>query len=109
VKRLATTRLADPALERVRQEHADAITELQRAPLAEAHVVENVRLADGVPTPVAHWLGRLPIYVRESCPRGASSTGRVDEIRTGSHDRSKYVVLQASGWGATIVVDVMVA
>lgn len=101
-------RLDDPKAEQVRAEHHRAITELQRAPLAGAVVLKGVTLESGVATPVPHGLGRVPVFVRESCPRGASSTGRVDEIRTSAYDAKKYIVLQATGWGATITVDVLV-
>lgn len=109
LRRLIAVRLPDPTLERVRQDHATAITEIQSLPLVNARVIAGVTLADGVETPVAHGLGRPAQWVRESCPRGAVSTGRVEEIRTGSYDRHKYCVLKATGWGATITADVLVA
>jgi len=108
MRRLVQTRLADPALERVRQDHAAAIGELQGLPCVALRVVTDVELADGIETPVAHGLGRPALWVRESAPRNASTTGRVDEIRTGSADRRKFVVLKATGFGATITVDVAV-
>ena len=108
LKRLPTTRLADPALERVRQEIVVAILELQSLPAAGARVIAGVVLADGIATPVAHGLGRPASWVQASCPRGPSSTGRIEEVRTGTGDRSKFVTLKATGWGATITVDVLV-
>lgn len=93
--------------ERVRRSHHDAIVDLQDAPGYGARVIAGVELADGVERAVSHKLGRAPIFVRESCPRGAVTTGRVEEIRTTS-DRSLIVVLKATGWGGTITVDVMV-
>ena len=108
MKRLSAVTLADPTLERVRQEHAAAIRELQLAPAAEMRVLLSVALADGVDTPVPHGLGRAPLWVRESTVRGGVTAGFVEEIRTGSADRAKYVVLRATGYGATITVDLAV-
>lgn len=109
MRRLTVRTLPDPSLEAVRQDHAAAIHELQALPAVSIRIVTNVSLADGVETPVAHGLGRPPQWVRESCPRSPSTSGRVEEVRTGSGDRRKFVVLKATGWGATITVDVMVA
>lgn len=109
MKTLITRRLADAGTEQTRQEHHAAIVELQQLPCVTLRVIRDVSLANGIPTQVAHGLGRPPLFVRESCPRGASTSGRVTEIRTGTGDRKAVVVLQADGWGATITVDVVVA
>lgn len=110
MRRLVQTRLTDPLLEAVRQDHAAAISELQNLPFAGARVISDVTLADGIATPVAHGLGRAPLFVSASCPRGPSTSGRIEEIRStsGTLDRRKYAVLKASGFGATITVDVLV-
>lgn len=92
-------------LERIRRNVAAAIRELQLQP--SATIIRDVVLADGITTPIAHRRGR-PVTVTISPPRGASTTGRVDEVRDTVHDRSQYVVLKASGWGASITVDVVV-
>lgn len=107
-------RLMDDVAEQVRRSHHDAIVQLQKLPMAGAAILSGtngtgISLVDGVATPIAHGLGRAPLFVRESCPRGASSAGRVDEIRDGTQDRSKVIVLKATGWGATILIDVLVA
>lgn len=109
LRSLATPKLADPDADRARRELEGAIREMQRLPATAMHVIEGVELRDGVETPVGHRLGRIPLFVRESCPRDATTTGRVVEIRSTRYDRSKVVVLKATGWGATITVDVMVA
>ena len=108
MKRLTQTRLEDPQLERVRQEHAEAIAELQRAPAVGLRVIADVSLADGTATFVPHGLGRPALWVGVSVPRNATTSGRVVESRTGAGDRAKGVVLTASGYGATIVVDLAV-
>ncbi len=101
--------LKDDDAERVRRNHADAIRELQQQPLVGAVVSSGVALQDGIETPVAHRLGRIPQFVRESCPRGAATVGLVEVIDNAQYDRSKWVVLRATGWGATITVDVVFA
>lgn len=99
-------RLADEASERVRRNHEERIVELQRLPGASLTAIQDVELEDGVETPVAHGLGRKPLMVFVSPPRGPSTTGMVVEVRGAPHDRSKVVVLKASGFGATVYVDV---
>lgn len=71
-----------------------------------ARVIADVVLEDGVEHPIAHRLGRKPSFVTTSPPRGAIATGRIEEIRSGAHDRSQVVVLKATGWGGTVTVDV---
>lgn len=106
---LISSVLSDDTAERVRRNHAEAIRELQLQPLVGAVVSANVELQDGIETPVAHRLGRIPQWVRESCPRGAATAGYVEVIANNTYDRTKYVVLKATGWGATITVDVVFA
>lgn len=101
-------KLEDPDAERVRRAHHDAIRELQTAASAIPSTIADVSLVDGIDTPVAHAVGRRPSFVSSSVQRGGTSTGRITEVRSGSYDRSKVVVLRADGWGATITVDVMV-
>jgi hypothetical protein len=103
-----TPALPDPLAERVRRNHDECIRELQQLPSATLHVVKNVSLVDGVETTVAHKLGRLPDFVQVSVPRGATTNGSVDEIRDGTHDRAKVIVLLASGYTTTVLVDVVV-
>lgn len=102
-----TPQLAGDA-EQVRRVLVDKVIELQRVALDVPDVIANVVLSDGAVTLIPHKLGRAPRWVRESCPRGALTTGRVEEVRSGGYDRSKYVALQATGWGAPITVDVAV-
>lgn len=101
-------RLADPAAEESRRSQHDAIVQLQSLPLASARVIRNVQLTDGVVTRVAHGLGRAPIFFVCSPPRLAAATGRIMDYRDSTIDMSITLALQATGWGATIYVDVLV-
>lgn len=103
MKNLDPRRLSDSDAEIVRRSHDEAIRELQ---LQALKVIANVSLADGVATPVSHGLGRAPLWVAPSAPRNPSTSGRIEEIRDG--DRSRTITLKASGYGATITVDVAV-
>lgn len=94
-------------LERIRRNLVDALRELQQGPLAGAKFVTGIRLEDGKETPISHGLGR-PALVFLSPPRGATANGSIIETRDGGPDRTKYFVLKASGWGATITVDAWV-
>jgi hypothetical protein len=40
--------------------------------------------------------------------RDATATGRIVEVRSADYDRAQYVVLKATGHGATITVDIEV-
>lgn len=103
-----TSRLADPDAERARRELTTKIVELQTSPFAALEIIANVRLEDGVATPIPHKLGRPARWVRESCVRGASTAGLVQEVRSPKYDPASYVVLVASGYGATITCSVEV-
>lgn len=94
-------------LERIRRNLAEAIRELQGLRVLRV-IREGVELADGVATPIAHNLGRRA-FVWVSPARGASTSGRIEEVRDGSYDMTKYVVLKATGFGATVLVDVGLA
>jgi hypothetical protein len=97
--------LPDQLLERVRRNFADAIAELQKLPAAFLRIKSTVVLADGETTMVAHGLGRAPMLVIVSPPRGAISSGRIEEVRSGV-DSAKYIALKAIGYGGAVTVDV---
>lgn len=102
-------RLPDNDAEAVRRNTDQRITEIAKRPAIAMEVLKGITLADGVDTPIAHGLGRAPDFIRESCQRGGTSTGRITEVRDAKkYDRSKTIVLRANGWGASIVVDVQV-
>lgn len=92
------------AAESARRVHEECIRELQTTG---PRVIADVELADGVERPIAHKLGRKPTFVTTSPPRGGTASGRIEEIRSGSHDRAQVTVLKAVGHGTTITVDVM--
>lgn len=100
--------------ERSRQSHAQAITELQRAPCAATELLEDVVLPDNAESVVSHHLGRTPRMIIISPPRGASTAGVIRDfaaksVATGvSYDPSRFIVLRADGWGSTITVDIEV-
>jgi hypothetical protein len=108
VKALVLPKLDDPQMEQVVRNVGEAIRELQLLPVTAVRVVAGVELEDGVETAVAHGLSRAPVWVRESCVRGASTSGRVEEMRGATIDRKRVVVLKASGYGATVTCDVLV-
>lgn len=110
MKNPETPALPDGDAERARKQHVICIRELQEAPFVKAQVVENQKLADGVSTTIAHKLGRVPKWVCPSAPRGATTAGVIiDMSRESGIDRTKYVALKATGYGATITIDVAVA
>ena len=100
-------KLDDLDAEAVRQSHHEAIRELQSLPAASMRVIGSVALVDATLTLVPHGLGRAPYWCGASVVRSPASSGRIEEIRDGV-DRTRYVGLKASGYGATITVDVAV-
>lgn len=103
-----TPELEDRDAELVRLEHERKIVELQKQPLVQGKPLTGIVLADGVTTAIAHGMGR-PVLVFVSPVRGAVSAGWIAESRDGSYDRSKFVVLTASGFGAAVTVDLVVS
>lgn len=113
MKPILDRRLEDADADQVRRSHADAIRELQALPAAGEVLIPNVSLVSGAETPIAHKLGRAPVFVQVSVVSGAVTAGIITEFRTvfsngAPVDRTKIIVLQASGYGATVRVDVLV-
>lgn len=98
----------DELLERMRQNFAEAIAELQKSLGFGLSVLAGKELADGVLTPIAHKLGRAPVAFFHSPVRNATSIGRIEEVRDGSYPREQYITVRAIGYGGTVTVDVAV-
>lgn len=94
--------------ELVRLEHERKIVELQKMPASATKHIRDVVLADGTSTPIAHGLGRRPVFWTASGLRGATAAGFILDVRDGSYDLTKYLVLEANDYGATITVDLEV-
>lgn len=109
-----TTRLADPDSEAVRRNHEQRITEFQRLPIAGGELIRNVAIPNASDRLVPHGLGRAPLMVIVSPPRGANAVGMVRELRgtnpfSGAPiDSAKAVCLRADSFASTITVDVLV-
>ena len=101
--------LDDEKAERVRRSHHAALEELQALALVGAVVIPDVVLVNGVATAIAHKRGRAAAFVLASVPRGAVTAGYIVETRPAGTDLSKYLTLTASGYGATVTVDLVVA
>lgn len=101
-------KLDDPDAERIRQNHDERIAELQQLPGAGLVGLGQFQLVDSVETTIPNPLNRKPTQVIVSPPRGAVTTGRIEEVRDGKYDRTRILVLKATGWGASIFVDVAV-
>jgi hypothetical protein len=99
-----TVQLADPVAERANRNHRERIDEIQKQPAVAARVVRNVALPNATQVSVPHGLGRVPMFVAPSPARGGSSNGAIAEVLR----NATVVVLEASGWGATVTVDLMV-
>jgi hypothetical protein len=109
VKSLSKRKLDDARLEENRREHSDAIEELQRVVGRTASVLANITLEDGIDTPIAHRLGRVPSLVVPSAPRGEALTpGVITDVRGPKIDRRAVIMLRADGFGGPIVIDVEV-
>lgn len=65
-------------------------------------VIRDVELASGVATRVPHSLGYAYSHVSVGPVRGASTSGRIADTTT---DRDHFVTLTATGYGATVTVD----
>lgn len=98
-------KLDDEKAEAVRADLVRKIVELQGQPFVIGAIISDVRLVDGVATQVAHRLQRKPKWAAPSFVRGAVSTGRIDQ---GAFD-DKFITLTATGFGATVTIDLAVA
>lgn len=105
--RPTSQRHSDEETEALRRTLLDAIQDLQGAALSIPEIVAGVSLPDGQVITVAHKLGRSPRWVQASIPRGPVAAGYIEEIRD-TADRTRYVALRATGYGATITVDLAV-
>lgn len=109
-----TPSIADPRAEAVRRIHGDKITELQQLPMAGAFIVRDVSVPNAGEVMVAHALGRAPLAVLVSAPRGAGVTpGIVRDLGTSTGagtpvDRARLVCLRGDGFGVAVTVDVVV-
>ena len=111
MKNVIDLQLDDRTADQVRRSVGEAIKEIQSRPAMSALVIRNVSLASGIETPVPHGLGRAPMIGLVSPPRGATTTGRIDDLpgtKARPIDRASVIVLKASGYGATITVDIEV-
>lgn len=106
LRAVITPRLPEPQAEEARRVLVESVRELQALPAASLGVIANVDLADGALVSVAHKLGRAPLFVACSAPRGPAAAGYIEEVRDGT-DRKRVVILRAVGYGATVTVDVV--
>lgn len=111
MKSLDATKLKDGDTDRVCRVLREAVGELQKLPAVAAQIIKDVALVNAVVTLVPHGLGRRPLITLVSPPRGPSTAGVIEEIierSAGNPDRTRFVALKASGYGATVTVDVEV-
>jgi hypothetical protein len=107
MRQLLSLVLPDQLLERVRSNFVEVIRELQASLFVGGRLLKDVSLGDGVETPIAHGLGRAPQIVLTSPVRDPRLVGMIEELRSTGHDRSRFIVLKASGYDQAITVDVV--
>lgn len=106
--------LTDQPDERIRQNHEQRILELQTAPTASWVNLGDFHINNGATTIVPHSLGRVPLQVLLSPPKipsiapGLTTGGIIMDLIGKEIDRTKQLVLFASGYGIAIDVTVSV-
>jgi hypothetical protein len=95
--------LVDLALRELHDAVAAVIADVRREV-----VIRGVELEDGVEKVVAHGLGYAYSHVSVSPVRGASTSGRVEEVEATAAQRKDRLTLVANGFGATVTVDLRV-
>lgn len=70
-------------------------------------IIRNVVIANGGHTQVPHGLGYAYSHISVSPVRGASSSGRIEDI-TAQADAKTHIDLEATGFGATVTVDLRI-
>lgn len=104
----------DGDAELVRKSHALAVVELQSTPVVTAVVIKAVLMPDDTYRTLTHGLGRIPVFVACSAPYNIGtadpsvSNGQLVEDRRSPLDRTKHVRIGSFGWGASVIIDVMV-
>lgn len=110
MKNPETPALPDAGAERARKQFVICVRELQELPFAKGAILQDKKLVNDVVTTIAHGLGRAPVWIAPSAPRGATTAGVIIDLsREGDVDRTKHIRLKATGFGATITVDIGVA
>ena len=109
-----TQRMPDPTSEAWRANADQRIAELQKQPATFLRVISDVSLPNGVVVLVPHQMGRRPLWVGNSIPRGGSTVGVIYHYTT-THpstgapiDPTQVIAVAAFAYGATITVDLMV-
>ncbi len=109
IKTPGQPRQDDPKIERAIEDHRKTIDKVAAQPGVGLAVLPDVVLLDGIATPVPHKMGKAPSAVSITAVRGQLTAGVVEDVRSASgFDRGKFITLKASGYGATITVDVLV-
>lgn len=100
-------RLDDEGADRVARNLDQRVRELGAVRIAQGILIEDVDLADATEVTVNHGLGRFAKWIvcRLLNP---STSGRIEEVVSGSIDRKNALALKASGYGATVTVDLWV-
>lgn len=99
------SQLGSTAVERIVRAVIDSLNLIVRDVRRDV-VIREVSLPDATDVTVTHGLGYGYEHVSVSPVTGASSSGRI-EIRT-SPNAAKFVVLRATGFGATVTVDLRI-
>jgi len=104
---LKSIHLGSDEAELIRQNHAQAISELQQMPSASLKVVGPITLADNVFVLVPHGLGRVPSLVIGGLPNGAGAAGITAIFHSGqlgapTFDETKSFCVKANLYSTTI-------
>lgn len=97
----------DQSTERQFRNLDERVKEIVSRPAWAGEVILDVELPISAEVIIPHSLGQ-PVAVFVSAARGGIGGGGVIEVRDPSVDRSKYIVLQAIDFKATVTVDLWV-
>jgi hypothetical protein len=104
--RLRRLGVKDPDTSRALDDLRLGIEQLSDRPDADCVIVENVQLVDGQAKLIAHGLDRAWRGWTICNLEGPSSTGRIEHVK--GENKTKFLQLKATGWGATITINVKV-
>lgn len=104
-------KFADETLDRVIRNIHQRIDEIAGVRLVRGRLIQGVKLADGVETPVAHDLGHRAILFIGVPRQGnfSASNGRLmdlTDIRADKINSYTHSMLKATGFGGTLTVDI---
>ena len=101
-----TIQIADVTADRSVSAVRNVVKDVVGIPLLNGRLIADVNLADNATVRIPHRLGRKWQGWILTSFRGASTTGRLEDVS--ALDAETHLTLKATGWGATVTASLWV-